>query len=145
MNHCKLIVILQIAWLSRSYTKYKHLQETYEPYAFHEGSGIMWNGDEIQICWLCIVLNILTGNQATYINKFFNIFVHIWYNSEKLFQEHSKDEWDSFGFDVKFIEWKNYSRNIHILSLAKYILNGWICMSGSQLLQWPWRHQFSLY
>lgn len=74
MNHCKLIVILQIAGLSISYTKYKHLEEIYDPYALHEGSGIMCNGDEIQICWCCIVLNILTSNQATCINKFFNIF-----------------------------------------------------------------------
>ena len=64
----------------------------------------MCNGDEIQICWCCIVLNILIGNQAAYIDKFFN----------KLFQELSEDERDSFRFDVKIIEWKNHIENIHI-------------------------------
>lgn len=61
----------------------------------------MCNGDEIKIYWCCIVLNILIGNQEAYINKFFNIFVQIRYNFEKLYQDLCEDEQDNFGFDVK--------------------------------------------
>lgn len=45
-------------------------------------------------------------------------------NSEKLFQELSADERNSFGFDVKNIEWKNYIGNIHIPGLRQYVLKG---------------------
>lgn len=62
----------------------------------------MCNGDEIQICWCCIVLKILIDNQAAYIDNFFNIFVQIRYNFEKLFQELCQDEQDRFRFDVFF-------------------------------------------
>lgn len=54
-------------------------------------------------------------------------------NSKKLFQELSRDEGDSFKFDVKNIKWKNYIWNIHIPRLREYLLRGWICING---LQW---------
>lgn len=45
-------------------------------------------------------------------------------NSEKLSQELSPEERESFGFDVKDIEWKNYIGNIHIPGLRKHVWKG---------------------
>lgn len=45
-------------------------------------------------------------------------------NSEKLSEELSPEERESFGFDVKNIEWKNYIGNIHIPGLRKHVWKG---------------------
>lgn len=45
-------------------------------------------------------------------------------NSEKLFQELSEEEQQSFGFDVKDIQWKDYIGNIHIPGLRQHVLKG---------------------
>eukprot|EP00253_Pinus_taeda_P021653 PITA_21653 len=45
-------------------------------------------------------------------------------NSEKLSEELSPEERESFGFDVKNIKWKNYIGNIHVPGLRKHVWKG---------------------
>ncbi|KAH9326759.1 hypothetical protein KI387_006937, partial [Taxus chinensis] len=45
-------------------------------------------------------------------------------NLEMLSIELSEEEKETFGFDVKDIEWKNYIENIHIPGLRQHVMKG---------------------